>query len=87
MSSPSTQRWGSDVIVDLIKAHDFPYAAINPGSSFRGLHDSLVNYGGNVPEMLLCPHEEIAVQIAPDSETRAWPPGFALFLLNVALTP
>ncbi len=64
MSSPTTQRWGSDVIVDLIKAHDFPYAAINPGSSFRGLHDSLVNYGGNVPEMLLCPHEEIAVQIA-----------------------
>jgi len=58
------QRWGSDVIVDLLKAYDFPYAAINPGSSFRGLHDSMVNYGGNRPEMLLCPHEEIAVQIA-----------------------
>jgi len=64
VSSAKPQRWGSDVIVDLIKAYEFPYAAINPGSSFRGLHDSLVNYGGNVPEMILCPHEEIAVQIA-----------------------
>jgi thiamine pyrophosphate-dependent acetolactate synthase large subunit-like protein len=58
------QQWGSDVIVDLMRAYGFPYAAINPGSSFRGLHDSMVNYGGNKPKMLLCPHEEIAVQIA-----------------------
>jgi acetolactate synthase-1/2/3 large subunit len=57
-------RWQSDVIVDLIKRYDFPYIALNPGASFRGLHDSLVNYGGNVPPMLLCQHEEIAVQIA-----------------------
>lgn len=64
MGSTQRQHWGSDVIVDLIKTYDLPYAAINPGSSFRGLHDSLVNYGGNQPEMLLCPHEEIAVQIA-----------------------
>jgi acetolactate synthase-1/2/3 large subunit len=64
MTTKTAQRWGSDVIVDLIKAYDFEYAAINPGSSFRGLHDSLVNYGGNIPEMLLCPHEEIAVQMA-----------------------
>jgi acetolactate synthase-1/2/3 large subunit len=58
------RRWGSDVIVDLLQSYEFPYAAINPGSSFRGLHDSLVNYGGNRPQILLCPHEEIAVQIA-----------------------
>jgi acetolactate synthase-1/2/3 large subunit len=57
-------RWQSDVIVDLIKRYDFPYIALNPGASFRGLHDSLVNYGGNNPPMLLCQHEEIAVQIA-----------------------
>jgi acetolactate synthase-1/2/3 large subunit len=57
-------RWASDVIVDLLHAYDLPYAALNPGASFRGLHDSIVNYGGNRPEMLLCQHEETAVQIA-----------------------
>jgi acetolactate synthase-1/2/3 large subunit len=57
-------RWQSDVIVDLIKRYEFPYITLNPGASFRGLHDSLVNYGGNQPPMLLCQHEEIAVQIA-----------------------
>ena len=35
----STQRWQSDVIVDLIKQYDFPYIALNPGASYRGLHD------------------------------------------------
>ena len=57
-------RWASDVIVDLLHAYDLPYAAINPGASYRGLHDSIVNYGGNVPVMMLCQHEETAVQIA-----------------------
>ena len=59
-----SDRWTSDVIVDLLHAYDLPYAAFNPGASFRGLHDSIVNYGGNRPEMLLCQHEETAVQIA-----------------------
>jgi acetolactate synthase-1/2/3 large subunit len=58
------QRWASDVIVDLLHRYDFPYAALNPGASYRGLHDSLVNYGGNRPVMMLCQHEETAVQIA-----------------------
>ena len=58
------ERWASDLIVDLLHAYDLPYAAINPGASYRGLHDSIVNYGGNRPEMLLCQHEETAVQIA-----------------------
>ena len=56
--------WQSDVIVDLVKQYDFPYIALNPGASFRGLHDSLINYGNNEPQMMLCNHEEIAVQIA-----------------------
>ena len=60
----NTTRWQSDVIVDLIKHYDFPFITLNPGASFRGLHDSLVNYGGNNPPMMLCQHEEIAVQIA-----------------------
>ncbi len=44
---PAERRWQSDVIVDLIKQFGFPYIALNPGASYRGLHDSLVNYGGN----------------------------------------
>ena len=68
MADPSTTlgagRWASDIIVDLLHAYDLPHAAINPGASYRGLHDSIVNYGGNRPTMLLCQHEETAVQIA-----------------------
>ena len=58
------RAWQSDIIVDLIKHYGFPYIALNPGASYRGLHDSLVNYGGNDPPLLLCQHEKIAVQIA-----------------------
>jgi acetolactate synthase-1/2/3 large subunit len=58
------QRWGSDVIVDMLHRYELPYAALNPGASYRGLHDSMVNYGGNQPVMMLCQHEETAVQIA-----------------------
>ncbi|MEO6410327.1 MAG: thiamine pyrophosphate-dependent enzyme [Burkholderiaceae bacterium] len=58
------QRWGADVIVDLLHHYRLPYAALNPGASYRGLHDSIVNYGGNSPVMMLCQHEETAVQIA-----------------------
>ncbi|MDP2623780.1 MAG: thiamine pyrophosphate-binding protein [Actinomycetota bacterium] len=58
------RRYGSDVIVDLLHQYDIRYAALTPGASFRGLHDSLVNYGGNRPEMILCQHEEIAVGMA-----------------------
>jgi len=68
MSKPSKgqyeRQWQSDIMVDLIKRYDFQYITMNPGASFRGLHDSIINYGGNEPPMLLCQHEEIAVQIA-----------------------
>ena len=56
--------WQSDVIVDLIQRYGFEYITLNPGASFRGLHDSLINYGKNDPQMMLCNHEEIAVEIA-----------------------
>jgi len=60
-----SRRYGSDLVVDLLKQFEIPYAALNPGASYRGLHDSLVNYGGNVmPELILCQHEEIAVGMA-----------------------
>src|SRR5262249_33704673 len=39
--------------------------SLTPGASFRGLHDSLVNFLGNErPQLLLCIHEEHAVAIA-----------------------
>ena len=63
-SSIGKGKYGSDLIVDLLQRFDIPYVALNPGSSFRGLHDSIVNYGANRPEIILAPHEKIAVQIA-----------------------
>jgi acetolactate synthase I/II/III large subunit len=63
-TSYAKKAWQSDVIIDLLRHYGFPYIALNPGASYRGLHDSLVNYGGNHPPILLCQHEKIAVQIA-----------------------
>ncbi len=57
--------WGSDVIAEVLRNLDLPYIALNPGASYRWLHDSLVNYLGNRnPQMLLCLHDETAVSIA-----------------------
>ena len=59
------QRSGSDFMVDVLKSLGFEYVAANPGSSFRGLHESIINYGGNkAPEMITCMHEESAVAMA-----------------------
>ncbi|MEO7744502.1 MAG: thiamine pyrophosphate-dependent enzyme [Usitatibacter sp.] len=59
------ERPGSDFMMDVIKTLDLEYMATNPGSSFRSLHESLVNYGGNrKPELLTCMHEEAAVAMA-----------------------
>ena len=60
----AVKRYGSDVMVDAIKACGFRYVSLNPGRSYRGLHDSLVNYGGNDPEIVTCNHEKLAVGIA-----------------------
>src|SRR5271157_645169 len=58
-------RPGSDFMVDVIKSTGIEYVAANPGSSFRSLHESIVNYGGNrKPEFLTCTHEEVSVAIA-----------------------
>jgi acetolactate synthase-1/2/3 large subunit len=62
--APSNSGWQSDVIADLIKQFGFPYIVLNPGASYRGLHDSLVNHNNNQPPMLVSPHEKIAVQVA-----------------------
>jgi thiamine pyrophosphate-dependent acetolactate synthase large subunit-like protein len=57
-------RYGSDLIVDLLQEFGIDYVALNPGATYRGLHDSLVNYGGGKPEIILCTHEKIAVSLA-----------------------
>jgi acetolactate synthase I/II/III large subunit len=61
----TTDRPGSDFMVDVLKSLGFEYVAANPGSSFRALHESLINYGGNTaPELLTCCHEESSVAMA-----------------------
>jgi thiamine pyrophosphate-dependent acetolactate synthase large subunit-like protein len=55
---------GSDFMVDVIKSLDIEYLPSNPASSFRGLHESLINYGKNKkPEFLTVNHEEIGVAL------------------------
>ena len=46
-SEPSERVWGSDAIAAMLRELDIPYIALNPGASYRGLHDSIVNYLGN----------------------------------------
>lgn len=60
-----SEFWGSDAIAQCLRDMQIPYLALNPGASYRGLHDSLVNHLGNhSPQMLLCLHEEVAIAIA-----------------------
>jgi thiamine pyrophosphate-dependent acetolactate synthase large subunit-like protein len=61
----SVRRFNSDAIAEALRSLELDYLAINPGASYRGLHDSIVNVLGNEqPRMLLCLHEEHAVAIA-----------------------
>src|SRR5581483_11197449 len=58
----TTDRPGSDFMVDVLKSLGIEFICANPGSSFRALHESIVNYGGNAkPELITCMHEESAV--------------------------
>jgi acetolactate synthase-1/2/3 large subunit len=69
---------GSDFMVDVIKTLDFEYLSANPASSFRGLHESLIDYGGNKKtEFLTCMHEETAVAVAGRPRRRDRPPWLA----------
>jgi thiamine pyrophosphate-dependent acetolactate synthase large subunit-like protein len=62
---PEGLGWGSDPIAALLRGLGIEYLTLNPGASYRGLHDSIVNYLGNErPQLLLCLHEEHAVSIA-----------------------
>src|SRR4029078_4128647 len=69
-STPATEvsdnvRCGADFMVDVFKSLGLEYLAANPGTSFRGLHESVINYGNNKdPEFLTCLHEESSVAMA-----------------------
>ncbi len=78
--------FGSDAIAEAIRSLGIPFIALNPGASYRGLHDSLVNHLGNAaPQMLLCLHEEHAVAIAQGWAKVTGTPMLAAVHSNVGL--
>jgi len=79
-------RPGSDFMVDVIKTLDLEYMATNPGSSFRSIHESLVNYGNNsAPELITCMHEEAAIAMAHGYSKAAGKPMAAIIHGTVGL--
>lgn len=63
--SPEKLEWGSDAVAWTLRSLPIDFIALNPGASYRGLHDSLVNVlEDTAPEMLVCLHEEHAVAMA-----------------------
>jgi thiamine pyrophosphate-dependent acetolactate synthase large subunit-like protein len=80
------ERPGSDFMVDVIKSLGFDYVAANPGSSFEGLHESIINYGDNkLPELLTCCHEESSVAMAHGFAKIEGKPMLALVHGNIGL--
>jgi thiamine pyrophosphate-dependent acetolactate synthase large subunit-like protein len=86
LANETGDYWGSDVMALMLREVGLPYVALNPGASYRGLHDSLVNLLGNqAPQMLLCLHEEHAVAIAHGYAKVAGKPMGAIVHSNVGL--
>jgi acetolactate synthase-1/2/3 large subunit len=78
--------WGSDAVAAVLRKLDLKYAALVPGASYRGLHDSIVNFGGEEnPKMLLCLHEEAAVALAHGYAKVTNQPMLAIVHSNVGL--
>ena len=85
-SNPDETIWGSDIIAEMLRALDVPYVLLNPGASFRGLHDSIVNHLGNEsPQMVVVLHEEHAVAIAHGYAKVTGKPLIAILHSNVGL--
>jgi acetolactate synthase-1/2/3 large subunit len=56
---------GSDYMVDVVRNLPIDYVIATPGSTFRGIQESFVNYGENVhPEWITVHHEEISAAVA-----------------------
>ena len=78
--------WGSDAIAELAARLDLKYMSLVPGASYRGFHDSIVNYLGNTnPQMIICMHEEHAVSIAQGYGKVTDKPMFVSLHSNVGL--
>lgn len=75
-------RYGSDLIADLLNRYELPYVAFNPGASFRGTHDSILNHAGNKPPIIECQHEKIAIGLAHGYAKATGKP-MAVFLHNL----
>ncbi len=85
-SEPNEIIWASDAIADMLRAMDIPFVLLNPGASFRGLHDSIVNHLGNEkPQMMVVLHEEHAVAIAHGYAKVTGKPLIAILHSNVGL--
>ena len=78
--------WGSDIAAQMLRRCGIRYLSLNPGASYRGLHDSLVNHLGNVsPSILLCLHEDHSVAIAHGYAKAAGEPMGCVLHSNVGL--
>ena len=78
--------WGSDVAAEMLRRFGFPYVSLNPGASYRGLHDSIVNHLGNeTPSMVMCLHEDHAVAIAHGYAKATGEPMACILHSNVGL--
>lgn len=78
--------WGSDVAAEMLRRLNIPYISLNPGASYRGLHDSIVNHLGNErPGILLCLHEDHSVAIAQGYARASGEPMACVLHANVGL--
>jgi acetolactate synthase-1/2/3 large subunit len=83
---PAIAQPGSDYMVDVLKQLDLDYVAVNPGSSFEGLHESIINYGGNTkPQLLTVLHEEAGAAMAHGYAKAAGKPMMTLMHGTVGL--
>src|SRR5206468_5514963 len=81
-----TVAWGSDIAAQMLRRLGIPYVSLNPGASYRGLHDSLVNHLGNAqPGMLLCLHEDHTMTIAHSYAKATGEPMTCVLHSNVGL--
>lgn len=78
--------WGSDVAAQALRRLGIRYISMNPGASYRGFHDSLVNHLGNdSPSLLLCLHEDHVVGIAHGYAKATGEPMACILHSNVGL--
>jgi len=81
-----TIGWGSDIAAEMLRRFNIPYISLNPGASYRGLHDSIVNHLGNQkPGILVCLHEDHSVSIAHGYARATGEPMACVLHANVGL--